>query len=54
MDMSFYKGKTVLITGHTGFKEAGRANCFLWQEQKLSVILSVTSTTPSLFRAFRS
>lgn len=20
MDMSFYKGKTVLITGHTGFK----------------------------------
>ena len=32
MDLSFYKGKKVLVTGHTGFK--GFAESFLKQEQK--------------------
>lgn len=49
MDMSFYKGKTVLITGHTGFK--GSWMCKLLSKAGAKVIgYSLNPpTTPSLF-----
>lgn len=34
MDLSFYKGKKVLVTGHTDSKVHGFAESFLKQEQK--------------------
>lgn len=35
MDLSFYKGKKVLVTGHTGFKGAWMCEVLLWQERRL-------------------
>lgn len=49
MDLSFYKGKTVLITGHTGFK--GSWMCKVLQKIGANVVgYSLQSPTdPSLF-----
>lgn len=49
MDLSFYKGKTVLITGHTGFK--GSWMCKVLQKIGANVVgYSLQSPTePNLF-----
>ena len=50
MDLSFYNGKTVLVTGHTGFK--GSWMCKVLTEHGAKVIGYATEppTSPSLFK----
>ena len=50
MDLSFYKGKNVLVTGHTGFK--GSWLCFILEKLGANVTgYSLESPTdPSLFK----
>lgn len=53
MDLSFYKGKTVLITGHTGFK--GSWMCKVLQQAGANVVgySLEPPTEPSLFKMAR-
>lgn len=49
MDLSFYKGKTVLITGHTGFKGSWMCKVLAMQGAKVIGYSLEPPTTPSLF-----
>ena len=49
MDMSFYKGKTVLITGHTGFKGSWMCKLLSMAGAKVIGYSLTPPTTPSLF-----
>ena len=49
MDMSFYKGKTVLITGHTGFKGSWMCKLLSMAGAKVIGYSLNPPTTPSLF-----
>lgn len=48
-DMSFYKGKNVLITGHTGFKGAWMCQLLLMADAKVTGYALEAPTCPSLF-----
>ena len=48
-DMSFYKGKKVLITGHTGFKGSWMCLMLLMQNAKIIGYSNDVPTSPSLF-----
>lgn len=48
MDMSFYKGKTVLITGHTGFKGSWMCKLLSMAGAKVIGYSLNPPTTPSL------
>lgn len=49
MDMSFYKDKSVLVTGHTGFKGSWLCKILINAGAKVSGYALETSTVPSLF-----
>lgn len=49
MDLSFYKGKTVLITGHTGFKGSWMCKVLSMQGAKVIGYAVKPPTSPSLF-----
>lgn len=49
MDLSFYKDKKVLVTGHTGFKGSWMCKVLLMQGAKLIGYALEAPTTPSLF-----
>lgn len=51
MDLSFYKGKTVLITGHTGFKGSWMCKVLAMQGAKVVGYALDAPTKPSLFEA---
>ena len=48
-DMSFYKGKKVFVTGHTGFKGAWLCKMLANVEAEVTGYSLNPSTTPSLF-----
>lgn len=49
MDLSFYKGKTVFVTGHTGFKGTWMCKMLLMQGAKVVGYSLKPSTNPNLF-----
>lgn len=49
MDLSFYNGKTVLITGHTGFKGAWMCKVLLQHGAQIVGYALESPTSPSLF-----
>lgn len=49
MDLSFYKGKTVLVTGHTGFKGSWMCKLLFMQGANVVGYSLTPPTTPSLF-----
>lgn len=49
MDLSFYKGKTVLVTGHTGFKGTWMCKVLKMQGAKVVGYSLESPTDPSLF-----
>lgn len=49
MNLSFYKDKTVLVTGHTGFKGTWMCKMLLMQGAKVVGYSLKPSTTPNLF-----
>ena len=49
MDLSFYQGKKVLITGHTGFKGSWMCKVLLMYGAKITGYALKPSTTPSIF-----
>lgn len=49
MDLSFYKGKTVLITGHTGFKGSWLSKILLMSGAKVIGYSLESPTNPNLF-----
>lgn len=49
MDLSFYNGKTVLITGHTGFKGSWMCRVLALQGAKVIGYATEPPTSPSLF-----
>ncbi len=49
MNLSFYKGKTVLVTGHTGFKGSWMCKVLMMQGAKVVGYSLQPPTTPSLF-----
>ncbi len=49
MDLSFYKGKTVLITGHTGFKGSWMCKVLAMQGAKVIGYAVEPPTKPSLY-----
>ena len=49
MDLSFYKGKTVLITGHTGFKGSWLSKVLIMNGAKVVGYALEPSTNPNLF-----
>ena len=49
MDLSFYKNKTVLITGHTGFKGSWLSEILILAGAKVIGYSLEPSTTPNLF-----
>ncbi len=49
MDLSFYKGKKVLVTGHTGFKGAWMCQVLKMQGADVAGYALDPPTTPSLF-----
>lgn len=53
MDLSFYKGKTVLITGHTGFKGSWLCKVLLLQGAKVVGYSLESPTKPSLFEVLQ-
>ena len=53
MDLSFYKDKNVLITGHTGFKGSWMAEVLLQLGAKVSGYALEPPTEPSLFNLCR-
>ena len=53
MNPAFWKGKKVLVTGHTGFKGAGwRCGCNVWAPGYVGYSLP-PPTQPSLFELAR-
>ena len=48
-DLSFYNGKNVFITGHTGFKGTWLANILILAGANVTGFAKSPSTTPSLF-----
>ena len=50
MDLSFYKGKKVLITGHTGFKGSWLCQILLKLGAEVCGIGLYPDTDPSLFQ----
>lgn len=50
MDLSFYKGKTVLVTGHTGFKGAWMCKVLVMNGANVIGYSLNPPTTPSLFK----
>ena len=53
MDLSFYKGKTVLTTGHTGFKGSWMCKALLLQGAKVVGYSLEPPTKPSLFEVLQ-
>ena len=51
MDLSFYKGKTVLVTGHTGFKGSWMCRVLTMHGAKVIGYSLEPPTSPSLFEA---
>lgn len=51
MDLSFYKGKKVLVTGHTGFKGSWMCRVLLMQGAEVIGYSLQPPTEPSLFKA---
>ena len=49
MDLSFYSGKTVLVTGHTGFKGSWMCKVLSMHGAKVIGYALNPPTTPSLF-----
>lgn len=49
MDLSFYKGKNVLVTGHTGFKGSWMCSLLLHAGADVTGYALEAPTTPSLF-----
>lgn len=49
MDLSFYNGRTVLVTGHTGFKGSWMCKVLAMQGAKVIGYALEAPTTPSLF-----
>ena len=49
MDLSFYNGKTVLVTGHTGFKGSWMCKVLTKQGAKVIGYATEPPTSPSLF-----
>lgn len=49
MDLSFYKGKTVLVTGHTGFKGSWMCKVLAMNGANVIGYAKEPPTTPSLF-----
>ena len=49
MDLSFYNGKTVLVTGHTGFKGSWMCKVLIKHGAKVIGYATEPPTTPSLF-----
>ena len=50
MDLSFYKGKKVFITGHTGFKGAWLAFMLLEAGAEVTGYSLEAPTVPSLYK----
>ena len=50
MDLSFYKGKTVLVTGHTGFKGSWMCKVLAMHGAKVIGYATEAPTNPSLFQ----
>lgn len=53
MDLSFYAGKTVLVTGHTGFKGSWMCKVLLMQGAKVIGYSLEAPTEPSLFEVLQ-
>lgn len=53
MDLSFYNGKTVFITGHTGFKGSWMCKVLLMQGANIVGYSLKAPTNPSLFEILR-
>jgi CDP-glucose 4,6-dehydratase len=53
MDLSFYKGKKVLITGHTGFKGSWLCQILLYAGSDICGISLQPNTNPSLFELLK-
>ena len=53
MDLSFYKGKKVLITGHTGFKGSWLCQILLYAGADICGISLKPNTNPSLFELLK-
>ncbi|RHF00004.1 CDP-glucose 4,6-dehydratase [Roseburia inulinivorans] len=53
MDLSFYKGKKVLVTGHTGFKGSWMCEVLLMQGAQVIGYALEPPTEPSLFKMLR-
>ena len=53
MDMSFYNGKKVLITGHTGFKGSWMCKLLIMAGAKVTGYALEAPTDPSLFEMCR-
>lgn len=49
MDLSFYNGKSVLVTGHTGFKGSWMCEVLLREGARLTGFSNGIPTTPGLF-----
>ncbi len=49
-DMSFYKGRKVLVTGHTGFKGSWMTKVLLLAGAEVSGYALEPPTEPSLFK----
>ncbi len=49
IDLSFYKGKKVLVTGHTGFKGAWLCKLLLWAGADVTGYALKPPTTPNLY-----
>ena len=49
MDLSFYKGKKVLVTGHTGFKGSWLCRILVKAGAEVTGYSLVPPTTPNLF-----
>lgn len=49
MDLSFYKGKKVLITGHTGFKGSWMTKALLMAGAEVTGYALEPPTEPALF-----
>ena len=53
MDLSFYKGKKVLVTGHTGFKGSWMCEVLLMEGAQVMGYALEPPTEPSLFKMLR-
>ena len=49
MDLSFYKGKKVLITGHTGFKGSWLCRILVGAGAQVTGYSLTSTTEPNLF-----